>query len=81
VTQTLVLARSVNEEEEQQDEQQQQAEEEATRVFFDTPLIQLKQFQSFGDDPVIDEPITGAGNEDLWIPGDRLRPGAPPGDD
>jgi hypothetical protein len=29
-------------------------------------LIQLKDYVTPGDEPLIDEPVTGAGNDDLW---------------
>ncbi|AHE54522.1 beta strand repeat-containing protein [Sphingomonas sanxanigenens] len=31
-----------------------------------SPLIQLRGFERFGFQPLIDEPVTGAGNDDLW---------------
>ncbi len=36
--------------------------------FFLSPLIELKDFEEFGYEPLIDEPVTGAGNDDLWLP-------------
>ncbi len=33
---------------------------------FETNLIELKDTETFADDPLIDEPVTGAGNDDLW---------------
>ena len=32
----------------------------------DSPLIELRDFERFGFQPLIDEPVTGAGNDDLW---------------
>ena len=34
---------------------------------FETNLIELKETEEFVDDPLIDEPVTGAGNDDLWM--------------
>ncbi|MEP3449952.1 MAG: hypothetical protein ABJN65_01400 [Parasphingorhabdus sp.] len=34
---------------------------------FETNLIELKDTEEYADDPLIDEPVTGAGNDDLWI--------------
>ncbi len=34
--------------------------------FFDTMLVELRENPLTADDPLIDEPVTGAGNEDLW---------------
>ncbi|MEH6757463.1 MAG: hypothetical protein V7676_08130 [Parasphingorhabdus sp.] len=34
---------------------------------FETNLIELKETEEFIDDPLIDEPVTGAGNDDLWV--------------
>ena len=31
-----------------------------------TTLISLAEFERFGYEPLIDEPVTGAGNDDLW---------------
>jgi hypothetical protein len=31
-----------------------------------TALIQMKEFETFGYPPLIDEPVTGSGNDDLW---------------
>lgn len=36
---------------------------------FPTIVVELKDFQPFGYPPLIDEPVTGAGNDDLWMPG------------
>ncbi|WP_152553455.1 beta strand repeat-containing protein [Erythrobacter longus] len=33
----------------------------------DGGLINLTPEASFGDDPLIDDPVTGAGNEDFWV--------------
>ncbi len=33
---------------------------------FPTALIELKEFETFGYPPLIDEPVTGSGNDDLW---------------
>jgi hypothetical protein len=30
-------------------------------------LVDLTPDASFDDDPLIDDPVTGAGNEDFWI--------------
>jgi hypothetical protein len=30
--------------------------------------VELKEFEPFGYPPLIDEPVTGAGNDDLWMP-------------
>ncbi|MBB4641827.1 beta strand repeat-containing protein [Rhizorhapis suberifaciens] len=35
---------------------------------FPTIVVELKDFQPFGYPPLIDEPVTGAGNDDLWMP-------------
>ena len=37
---------------------------------FETNLIELKEAEEFIDDPLIDEPVTGAGNDDLWLDSD-----------
>jgi hypothetical protein len=29
-------------------------------------ILQLKDNSTAGDEPLIDEPVTGAGNDDLW---------------
>ena len=34
---------------------------------FDTPLVELKDPLDSVDDPLLDDPVTGAGNEDLWV--------------
>ena len=39
-------------------------------------IIDLQPTSDFGTDPLIDEPVTGAGNEDLWVD-----PECPPGSD
>jgi hypothetical protein len=33
---------------------------------FPTSLIEVKEFETFGYPPLIDEPVTGSGNDDLW---------------
>ena len=33
---------------------------------FETNLIELRDTEDNIDDPLIDEPVTGAGNDDLW---------------
>lgn len=33
------------------------------------PLIELADFTSFALEPLIDDPVTGAGNDDLWLNG------------
>ncbi len=35
---------------------------------FPTIIVELKEFEPFGYPPLIDEPVTGAGNDDLWMP-------------
>ena len=35
--------------------------------FLQGGLINLNPDTSFEDDPLIDDPVTGAGNEDLWV--------------
>ncbi|MCF8706888.1 beta strand repeat-containing protein [Rhizorhapis sp. SPR117] len=35
---------------------------------FPTMTVELQDFQPFGYPPLIDEPVTGAGNDDLWMP-------------
>lgn len=35
---------------------------------FPTMVVELKEFEPFGYPPLIDEPVTGAGNDDLWMP-------------
>ncbi|MCJ8155893.1 hypothetical protein [Sphingomonas sp. LaA6.9] len=42
--------------------------EEALQQLFPLTLIELKEFEPFGFEPLIDEPVTGAGNDDLWMP-------------
>lgn len=42
--------------------------EDAMIQLFPLTLIELKDFEPFGFEPLIDEPVTGAGNEDLWLP-------------
>ncbi|WP_162559013.1 hypothetical protein [Sphingorhabdus sp. EL138] len=34
---------------------------------FETNLIEIKENEEYIDDPLIDEPVTGAGNDDLWV--------------
>lgn len=34
---------------------------------FETNLIEIKDNEEYVDDPLIDEPVTGAGNDDLWV--------------
>lgn len=34
-------------------------------------LIDLRPDSSFEDDPLIDDPVTGAGNEDFWLSEDE----------
>ena len=34
---------------------------------FESDLIQLKTSEQYDDISLIDEPVTGAGNDDLWI--------------
>lgn len=34
---------------------------------FETNLIEIKDNEEFVDDPLIDDPVTGAGNDDLWV--------------
>lgn len=34
---------------------------------FPTALVTFADFESFGFEPLIDEPVTGAGNDDFWI--------------
>ena len=34
---------------------------------FETNLIELRETEEYIDDPLIDEPVTGAGNDDLWV--------------
>lgn len=34
---------------------------------FETNLIELKENEEYVEDPLIDEPVTGAGNDDLWV--------------
>ncbi len=36
---------------------------------FATNLIMIKENEESSDDPLIDEPVTGAGNDDLWVEG------------
>ncbi len=36
-------------------------------------IVQLKEYASTGDEPLIDEPVTGAGNDDLWSVDDSSR--------
>ncbi|WP_147417557.1 hypothetical protein [Sphingomonas cavernae] len=43
--------------------------DEALQQLFPLTLIELKEFEPFGFEPLIDEPVTGAGNDDLWLPG------------
>ena len=33
----------------------------------EAPLIELKDPVGSTDDPLLDDPVTGAGNEDLWV--------------
>jgi len=30
--------------------------------------VEIEDVDSFGYQPLIDEPVTGSGNDDLWIP-------------
>ena len=34
---------------------------------FDTMLIEIKENEENAEDPLIDEPVTGAGNDDFWV--------------
>jgi len=34
---------------------------------FETNLIEIKDNEEYVDDPLIDDPVTGAGNDDLWV--------------
>ena len=43
---------------------------------FGSMLIELKPLDEFGEDPLIDQPVTGAGNEDLWVDPDLCPPGS-----
>ncbi|MFS0736226.1 nidogen-like domain-containing protein [Sphingomonas sp. 1P06PA] len=43
-----------------------EANETAITTIFDLPLIELPSYGTFSFAPLIDEPVTGAGNEDLW---------------
>lgn len=43
-----------------------EASEFAITTLFDLPLIELPNYGTFSFAPLIDEPVTGAGNEDLW---------------
>ena len=36
-----------------------------------TPLIELADFIPFSLEPLIDDPVTGAGNEDFWLGGEQ----------
>tara|TARA_R110000824_G_scaffold65911_1_gene171280 strand:+ start:104 stop:352 length:249 start_codon:yes stop_codon:yes gene_type:complete len=36
---------------------------------FATNLIEIKENEDLADEPLIDEPVTGAGNDDLWVSG------------
>jgi filamentous hemagglutinin family protein len=36
-------------------------------TLYPTTLIQLVDFQPFGFAPVVDEPVTGSGNDDFWM--------------
>lgn len=50
---------------------------------FPTALIEVKEFETFGYPPLIDEPVTGSGNDDLWpaickIDDDRCPTSTPP---
>ncbi|MGF7147196.1 hypothetical protein FHS96_000805 [Sphingomonas zeicaulis] len=42
-----------------------------------SPLIELRDFERFGFQPLIDEPVTGAGNDDLWTEQCRADPRQP----
>lgn len=64
-----VTQRDVIEEEVDEEEQDgRESEENQAEGFFLVPLIELRKFEQFGYEPLIDEPVTGAGNEDLWMP-------------
>jgi len=43
---------------------------------FGSMLIELRPLDEFSEDPLIDQPVTGAGNEDLWVDPDACAPGA-----
>ncbi|NJS15000.1 MAG: hypothetical protein HC788_10790 [Sphingopyxis sp.] len=32
------------------------------------PLITLRALDPLSGEPLVDDPVTGAGNEDLWVP-------------
>jgi hypothetical protein len=34
-----------------------------------TNLIEIRENEDMADAPLIDEPVTGAGNDDLWVGG------------
>lgn len=49
-------------------------EEEVTPEKYETDpfasnTIEIKENQELAEDPLIDEPVTGAGNDDLWVGG------------
>jgi hypothetical protein len=41
-------------------------------------LIQLKDVEALGYEPIIDDPVTGAGNDDLWSVDDEQEEATPP---
>jgi len=32
-------------------------------------LVEIKQNEELAEEPLVDEPVTGAGNDDLWVSG------------
>ncbi|MEM7700553.1 MAG: hypothetical protein AAF251_01315 [Pseudomonadota bacterium] len=44
--------------------------------FLQDGLIDLNPDTAFDDDPLIDDPVTGAGNEDLWVNDEECEEGA-----
>jgi hypothetical protein len=61
----LVSARDQVQDEEEEDEKEEALQAAQTRP---DPVIQMVPAPTSRFDPLIDEPVTGAGNEDLWEP-------------
>ena len=40
-------------------------------TLLETPLIELADFVPFSLEPLIDDPVTGAGNDDMWLGGEK----------
>jgi hypothetical protein len=60
----LSVSRDQIEDDKKQDEKEESLQASQTRP---DPLIQILNVPTSRFDPLIDQPVTGAGNEDLWM--------------